>query len=1267
MRPVSSREILSPPDSVPPWATRRSFMTGGGVSSHENRLSELKPVTAPMQSIDSLPSAPTPQELDELHARPPGETVPGTAPSGASLESQAAQISSELTALASAPSPGGLSVAPPALVAGTGGGQGTSDWNSRAAGGPSHAGSSITPRTLTGTPEREQGQAPALLAPPGDAGVSSAASKSQGVTKQSFGEPAPSSYAATRDVPHAPSAAAVSRLIATESQWVGLAAAPGSRADATGSPNVVESFGAHRATASPPGLGQTSLSAVHPSSQLQSGRPGGGADHRMQRVIGATAPYDTAARNAMAAADAVERALFHRIDVAKDYLTAVRQAEKMRPETSVAAERQAAAYRVIELAKKIEQAREDSGLDAKRALRDLTAQHTAAQERLQALRAEEEEVLEGEHGLQQAWQALKNAEAMEMMAAGQLSRAEADYRLAALKLREALQEAGEAGGDALQRAIEAVAREARRLARARAKAQRRAAYGISATLEVRRLLRVSDRRVRDADRGARRDFADYHRVESELASGKISREQAREAHWLRDMRSRAATESFIAGLRYKIQQLTHLEAKAERGEKLTPAERAQMRAYKRRSKQTKTALAAARSRLARLRQWADERWADHMRDYAAREARLGESPTQEEISKWRANEVEKRRRRREEVTAEYKELAEKFRTEGSLSKEEMERLDELQKLLMTLDAEDRAEWCKNCEEVKCPHECPDECDCFPVPPPAPPDPDEDEDLSPEEKKKKEEEERKKAEEERRKGGKGTSTSKHAKPIQEDHGIGTPVLLPVEGEDEVPPDSRADDQDERGHDHAGVDSAEGATGQGLSPSGAQATNAVAASPSKDDETHTVVVQASVPPEQPTPPTPPPAPPAQPAGSLPPQRSKSTEVNSPPPLRVDEGSRSVEGGAARTPESVPVPAPPPKAATDTRTAPIVLMPDQARPPRVQVPPKDPCKTMVGPKAIDKRVAEIQTAIDEAGGDAANQGNVLYEKLAKKARDEALKIPYMYSDVPIEDITAELSRAVEAAIKLIDKVMDAPLDIAIKAILGLVASAFPGCYASVVAKLVELGTILTNLGDDAEAQIKSLLEKLPVAASIIKLIINLIKLAQRLNIVATLARKLRDLKKLLPGNKGPRVDASGSGGGSTPTGGPTGKGKPDDKRSPSKVPPKYRKLRQDYLDDLRDIGRQNEQWLRDGRSAKWRAHEAYRLRKEARLRARGRMDPEDVATLEARDMRKYGHPDGPTFEETLQRGRDEGYVGDDLYEAVVASSQRSDGSYRPPRTGD
>lgn len=99
--------------------------------------------------------------------------------------------------------------------------------------------------------------------------------------------------------------------------------------------------------------------------------------------------------------------------------------------------------------------------------------------------------------------------------------------------------------------------------------------------------------------------------------------------------------------------------------------------------------------------------------------------------------------------------------------------------------------------------------------------------------------------------------------------------------------------------------------------------------------------------------------------------------------------------------------------------------------------------------------------------------------------------------------------------------------------------------------------------------------------------------------------------------------------------------------------------YLKTVASIGPSSEAWKRDGVPAEERARRAFQIRHDARVIARAMMkNRAEVALLEARDREKYGHPDGPTFDELVARQKAKGVTGDAAYEAIVESAQRTDG---------
>jgi len=101
----------------------------------------------------------------------------------------------------------------------------------------------------------------------------------------------------------------------------------------------------------------------------------------------------------------------------------------------------------------------------------------------------------------------------------------------------------------------------------------------------------------------------------------------------------------------------------------------------------------------------------------------------------------------------------------------------------------------------------------------------------------------------------------------------------------------------------------------------------------------------------------------------------------------------------------------------------------------------------------------------------------------------------------------------------------------------------------------------------------------------------------------------------------------------------------------------VRQWYLNQIAPIPQLNEQWILQGLSAKERAEAAWVIRRNARLEARLLMaHPAEVELLRARDMAKYGNPDGPTFEYLVEQVSRLGLKDDDVYETIIAGSYRT-----------
>lgn len=117
----------------------------------------------------------------------------------------------------------------------------------------------------------------------------------------------------------------------------------------------------------------------------------------------------------------------------------------------------------------------------------------------------------------------------------------------------------------------------------------------------------------------------------------------------------------------------------------------------------------------------------------------------------------------------------------------------------------------------------------------------------------------------------------------------------------------------------------------------------------------------------------------------------------------------------------------------------------------------------------------------------------------------------------------------------------------------------------------------------------------------------------------------------------------------------------QQPATQPRSNAEIRQWYNDQVAVIPALDAQWRQQGLAAEERAHKAHQIRHDARLKARSFMaDPTEVADLRARDQEKYGNPDGPDFDYLVARNREKGLVGDQVYEEIVGSSNRTDKTY-------
>jgi RHS repeat-associated protein len=105
----------------------------------------------------------------------------------------------------------------------------------------------------------------------------------------------------------------------------------------------------------------------------------------------------------------------------------------------------------------------------------------------------------------------------------------------------------------------------------------------------------------------------------------------------------------------------------------------------------------------------------------------------------------------------------------------------------------------------------------------------------------------------------------------------------------------------------------------------------------------------------------------------------------------------------------------------------------------------------------------------------------------------------------------------------------------------------------------------------------------------------------------------------------------------------------------------IRQWYNDEVSRIPELNKGWIEEGWSAEERSQAAYEIRHDARMKAREMMtNPDEVEMLRARDLEKYGNPDGPTFESLVDYYSEKGYEGDALYEKIIERSYETSPEY-------
>jgi hypothetical protein len=98
--------------------------------------------------------------------------------------------------------------------------------------------------------------------------------------------------------------------------------------------------------------------------------------------------------------------------------------------------------------------------------------------------------------------------------------------------------------------------------------------------------------------------------------------------------------------------------------------------------------------------------------------------------------------------------------------------------------------------------------------------------------------------------------------------------------------------------------------------------------------------------------------------------------------------------------------------------------------------------------------------------------------------------------------------------------------------------------------------------------------------------------------------------------------------------------------------------YKNEVAKLPALARKWKKEGITLAQRAKNAWKYRQEKRLEAREMMsDREAVELLRLRDLKKYGTPDGPTFEMLMKRLQDEGYSENEAYEEIIKKAVRTD----------
>ena len=103
--------------------------------------------------------------------------------------------------------------------------------------------------------------------------------------------------------------------------------------------------------------------------------------------------------------------------------------------------------------------------------------------------------------------------------------------------------------------------------------------------------------------------------------------------------------------------------------------------------------------------------------------------------------------------------------------------------------------------------------------------------------------------------------------------------------------------------------------------------------------------------------------------------------------------------------------------------------------------------------------------------------------------------------------------------------------------------------------------------------------------------------------------------------------------------------------------KQIREWYQQEVSRIPELGKKWASDGATLQDRAQRAWKIRHDARLRARSMMEnPSEVEMLRERDRQLYGDPNGPGFEQLVAEGEEQGLAAEEIFLRIIEGSYRT-----------